>query len=421
MSSSAKKTATSITAQSCVLFFENTIQYTLNLCPADSEIVQLMHALDDVRFHGANKAEIRGDLSGDVIIAFDPIADQIMHAYDAYVRKCEDDMPDDTDKPIPLGGMAVKPSSLKLMSMVAEGTEAACIFNALYQVCFKGVDPDEAEIELPKRAKMVFTVLRDLMGLGSDKPKLSRSEINRINANKRWAKKREAEASALKSETVDLPAAEVIHDASAISKRSDTDVDNSPDVGDYANSCKSDANCQNDASDVSFLNTKIKKNNNNNNSHSTRAHENETSTVVQRSFDDLWEIYPKKEGADKAYSVYAGIVGRNPDAAVIAEIQAGLNTALDEDRRFLGEYRYIPQLSNWLRDGGWKAANVIHLQDPEGLYTPCEFSDSGNDKCFSSAFNTLVTVYGYEATMALLKDVEEQHSKKTKGMVVIAS
>lgn len=65
-------------------------------------------------------------------------------------------------------------------------------------------------------------------------------------------------------------------------------------------------------------------------------------------FAELWELYPKKAGEEKAREVFAAL---DPDAELFACIKEGVERCKRSEQ--WQEARYIPELANWLTDKRW--------------------------------------------------------------------
>lgn len=399
-----------------LILFPNILNSARTLTPEDSDPAILLTALSELRFHGGEPEKIRRGLSNYNLIAFDLLAEKLIRSMNSYKAKCarsSNTCSSDTD--VIGGGMYLDDDDLCTLAYATEGTETENYFYALYQVHSGEADMDTVERSLPRGARMVFRETRKAL-FGEPPKKMSRSEINRQNAQRGWAKRKaakkaaeepsepaisslpvEAEISLVPDEpeimqpgpVSELPLPEEPAKGNAISDQAATDSEEIllpiPDAAEHPDaegsvyrvpiaSCE-DANvCKRDAKSASHLSTNKYKYKEKEKSLPPypphHAPNGRNSSVegecknLRAKFEELYKAYPKHEEPGRAWGAFLSL---NPDEKLIAEIFKGLDTAKEQDRRFRSEYRYIPLLCNWISTEGWKSENTHHIMDPDAV------------------------------------------------------
>lgn len=406
-----------------LILFPNILNNARSLSPEDSDPTILLTALSELRFHGGDPKEIRKDLAGYNLIAFNLLAEPLIRSMTSYKQKCAQsaNAAASDDSGVVGGGMILQDNALRVLAEIGRDTETGAYFNALYQVHSGEADIDDVEASLPRGAKMVFMMTRDVL-FGKKPKKPSRSEINRQNANRRWAKKRAAEKGAevpsLPSEVADISL--VLDNAEDVPAEQITDLPGtvselvlpaeSPekcepsepakakseeiptpvlDVADpvrstdtvcikvHEKSCENANACKCDAkSDLHLSTNKEKKYKNKKNltppypPHKSQRSENRNLSEgecenLRAKFEKLYDAYPKHEERGRAWGAFYNL---NSDEEMFEAIFRGLNEAKRNDKRFRSEYRYIPLLCNWLAGEGWKSENMHRTTDPTGRH-----------------------------------------------------
>ena len=390
-----------------LLIFPNILKYILRLCPKDSGSAQLLNALGELRFQNGNLQELQAGLTEENKLAFDLLADRLIRSMESYQKKCNGNQ-NTSDTNVVGGGMLLQDDMLRVLAIACAGTEASAYFDALHQVHSGQLDIVAAEAALPVQAQMVFIMTCRAL-FGEPEQKLTRSEINRRNALKRWSKKTEKnispEVSDLCTTTAESESEQSHNTAPIPAVSSDTcpavtEAETPPAalsmtehiadsaetiratdsvcIKDNCSSCKENAKnanaCKRDANaDLHPLNIKKKRKREigiEKDTHPftpSKSHEkNAGECVLRNTFERLCNDYPKREDLKRAWGAFQAL---DPDEVLLSEIHEGLTNAKKLDKRFMGDYRYIPTLRNWLLDEGWKPENMHYALDPTGRHS----------------------------------------------------
>ena len=82
---------------------------------------------------------------------------------------------------------------------------------------------------------------------------------------------------------------------------------------------------------------------------------------IEVEFDQLWELYPRKEGRKKAIAAYQKA---RKDGTTFEEVKAGIINYCDYIRRDNVEPQYVAYGSTWFNGERWKDEHIVRQKTP---------------------------------------------------------
>lgn len=412
-------TTTSFNSNNKLLLFENVVNHAVKLCEPNAETRDLLQALCDVRFHGADPVEAGARLHDNAAFAFGLLSERIVLSMESYHNLCEQNRRNvsrskkEAEEPLSSslspnvvgGGMALHNDSLRLLIRIAGAdSDIGQYLGALYKIQYEDADPDSVEASLTGRPEMLFIMSRDEILANKEKYE-RRCEQNRQNASRRRRKSAspsdDASAPMVVAYTPDAPAQVVdsvpklevpalsTPDEAIAADQTQAQLDaatanpietvGNEAVADGSTPSQTVGNGRSRSVTVAG-NTKTNSNYKSNNTPPLTPpvadnKECENHSELQEQFDRLFALYPKKEAKSRAWKTYARI---NPDAELAEQIIAGLQKAMQIDYRFRPA-GLKPQLYNWLSNEEWRDENMQLAHNyPQGQY------DSRCDQTYNS-------------------------------------